>query len=110
MQYSGHPAREFAAINVDVIHPCTDKHISKYSQQKSCMVNETAEMYSAVTGVHIEAIPAAATAWVFNILEKKKEADRMIFEDPDPVTGFMLHPDLKWDRTQVCWPQLNCVE
>jgi hypothetical protein len=24
------------------------------------------------------------------------EADRLIFEDFDPVNGFMIHPDLKW--------------
>lgn len=26
------------------------------------------------------------------------EADRLLFEDSDPETGFMLHPDLKWDQ------------
>ncbi len=34
---------------------------------------------------------------MYNILEKKAEAERLIFEDPDPDTGFMLHPDMKWD-------------
>ena len=35
------------------------------------------------------------------------EAERLLFEDPDPETGFMLHPDLKWDQTQ---PQsLYCI-
>ena len=27
------------------------------------------------------------------------EADRLIFEDADPETGFLLHPDLKWVST-----------
>ena len=35
--------------------------------------------------------------WVYNILEKKKEVDRVIYDDPDPETGFVLLPDLKWD-------------
>jgi hypothetical protein len=26
------------------------------------------------------------------------EVERLLFEDPDPDTGFMLHPDLKWDQ------------
>ena len=34
---------------------------------------------------------------MYNILEHKKEVDRIVFEDPDPVTGFILVPDLKWD-------------
>ena len=28
------------------------------------------------------------------------EVDRLLFDDPDPDMGFMLHPDLKWDQTQ----------
>lgn len=24
------------------------------------------------------------------------EVDRLLFEDPNPQLGFMLHPDLKW--------------
>lgn len=27
----------------------------------------------------------------------KQEAQRIVFEDPDPVDGFVLLPDLKWD-------------
>lgn len=40
--------------------------------------------------------------WVYNILEKKAEADRIVFEDPDPRVGFVLLPDFKWDQKQVC--------
>lgn len=39
--------------------------------------------------------------WVYNILEKKAEAERVIFEDTDPQLGFTLLPDLKWDQKQV---------
>ena len=39
--------------------------------------------------------------WVYNILEHKQEADRIIFEDPDPEIGFILLPDLKWDGRNV---------
>lgn len=35
--------------------------------------------------------------WVYNILEHKKEEDRIVFEDKDPENGFILLPDLKWD-------------
>ena len=38
---------------------------------------------------------------MYNILEKKQEADRIVFEDPDPETGFILLPDMKWDRKAV---------
>lgn len=39
--------------------------------------------------------------WVYNILEKKAEADRIVHENPDPCNGFVLVPDLKWNQNQV---------
>nr|XP_015192852.1 PREDICTED: m7GpppX diphosphatase [Lepisosteus oculatus] len=39
--------------------------------------------------------------WVYNILEKKAEADRIVYEDPDPDVGFVLLPDFKWDQKQL---------
>ena len=39
--------------------------------------------------------------WVYNILDKKSEVERILFEDPDPVSGFILLPDMKWDERQV---------
>lgn len=39
--------------------------------------------------------------WVDNILEKKAEADRIVYEDPDPQVGFVLLPDFKWNQKQV---------
>ena len=38
---------------------------------------------------------------VFNILDGKKEADRILFRDDDPKTGFIILPDLKWDPTSA---------
>lgn len=35
---------------------------------------------------------------MYNILEKKTEADRIVYEDPDEDVGFILLPDMKWDR------------
>jgi len=39
--------------------------------------------------------------WVYNILEKRSEQERIIFEDPDVKTGFILVPDMKWDGKQL---------
>ena len=39
--------------------------------------------------------------WVYNILEKKQEKERIVFEDTDPDIGFILLPDMKWDRKDL---------
>ncbi|GAQ88082.1 Scavenger mRNA decapping enzyme [Klebsormidium nitens] len=98
---------DLSAINVNVIYPATEKHILKYSTQKSVLVKETAAAYAAVTRPYIESQGAERLQWVYNILEKKAEAERLIYEDPDPQLGFTLHPDLKWDQKQV--DSLHCV-
>lgn len=36
---------------------------------------------------------------MYNILDHKKEVERIAFEDPCPENGFILLPDLKWDGT-----------
>ena len=39
--------------------------------------------------------------WVHNVLDGKAESDRVVYSDPDPLSGFMLLPDMKWDRSDV---------
>lgn len=39
--------------------------------------------------------------WVYNVLEHKHETERIIFEDKNPNTGFVLLPDLKWNGKQT---------
>ncbi|XP_033729907.1 m7GpppX diphosphatase-like, partial [Pecten maximus] len=39
--------------------------------------------------------------WVYNILDKKSESDRIVFEDACPKDGFILLPDMKWNRKEL---------
>ena len=38
---------------------------------------------------------------MYNILEGRKEAERVLFDDKHEDVGFMLVPDLKWDQTSM---------
>ena len=38
---------------------------------------------------------------MYNILNGTSEADRVIYKDPDPVNGFIILPDLKWDAKDI---------
>jgi m7GpppX diphosphatase len=102
VQFCGPPPPEFARIVVDVIDPCTEKHIQKYF-----MVVETPELYRKVTLPHVEAIPSSAIQWVYNILENQAEPERKVFEDSDPEMGFLMQTDLKWDQSKL--EQLHCL-
>jgi m7GpppX diphosphatase len=110
VQFEGQLGAEDSAINVDIIYPCTEKHISKYSAQQTLMLTETPDVYNAVTLPYILSIPKSAIQWVYNVLDKSKEAERLLFEDPDDDIGFILQPDMKWDQSQVYMHASLCLE
>lgn len=81
-----------------IIHPATPKHIAKYTKQSRLLVKETPELYKTVVEPYISANPASRLQWVQNILEERSEMDSLVAADRDPVSGFYLLPDSKWDR------------
>ncbi|XP_068571460.1 m7GpppX diphosphatase [Cebidichthys violaceus] len=87
-------------IKTTVVCPATEKHVKKYQRQESFLVEETGEDYQSITLPYIQK-QSFSVQWVHNILEKKAEAERIVYEDPDPEVGFVLLPDFKWDQKQV---------
>lgn len=101
--YTSYGGRLSAAINgltVTVICPATQKHVDKYIYKAQHMITETPKLYKEVTEPYIAA-QQLSLQWVYNILEHKKESERILYEDPDPETGFILLPDMKWDTKQT---------
>lgn len=88
------------ALKSTLIFPATDKHIEKYSAQKIYMIRETAEDYRSITLPHVTS-SSLSHQWLENILLKKSETERIVCEDSNPQTGFILIPDLKWDCQQL---------
>ncbi|XP_077387525.1 m7GpppX diphosphatase [Festucalex cinctus] len=87
-------------MKVTVVCPATEKHVKKYQRQESFLVEETADDYQSITLPFIQK-QSFSVQWVYNILEKKAESERIVFEDPDPKLGFVLLPDFKWDQKQL---------
>ncbi|KAI1286094.1 m7GpppX diphosphatase [Halotydeus destructor] len=94
------PASELNSIKTTIIHPATDKHIEKFLPQEFHILEETPEKYQEITLPFINS-SQFDMSWVINILDHKKETERIVFEDPDPEVGFVLLPDSKWDRKQL---------
>ncbi|XP_055620848.1 m7GpppX diphosphatase [Toxorhynchites rutilus septentrionalis] len=87
---------EINQLKVTIIYPASEKHILKYSSQTRYLVEETAKDYQTVTLPHLEQ-EQLSLEWLYNILEHRKEQERIVFEDPSDELGFILLPDLKWD-------------
>ncbi|VDM82566.1 unnamed protein product, partial [Strongylus vulgaris] len=87
-------------VKSQLIYPANDKVVAKYRQEEKFVIRETAEDYRTITVEYIEKYQMDLN-WVYNVLSKNKEADRIIYEDPDPHNGFILAPDIKWDGVSM---------
>lgn len=88
-------------LQLKVIWPAQEDHIRKYSAQARRMFHETPELYHSVVVPYMDSFPASRLEWVFNILDGKKEAERILYRRSDPEDGFIILPDLKWDETSL---------
>ena len=89
-------------LKLNLIYPCTEKHIKKYSPQKVRMVNETPEIYAQRVRPYMQKMrDEGRLNWVFNILEGRAEQDDILLREAGENAdneGFLLTPDLNWDR------------
>ena len=89
-------------LKLNLIWPCTAQHIKKYSDQALRMVTEAPEIYRDYIRPHMSAKREEGRLnWVFNILEGRTEQEDVITRDPGqhgPEDGFLMLPDLNWDR------------
>ncbi|OQR89347.1 scavenger mRNA-decapping enzyme DcpS [Achlya hypogyna] len=101
--YSNHVgvlSGENDALRVTVIYPATEAHIAKHTEQTFHFVVETKDVYESVTLPYINSIPLEKIQWVrLTTSRSTKEADKIVLEDNDPKTGFLLLPDTKWTRS-----------
>ncbi len=89
-------------LKLNLIHPCTEKHIKKYSPQTVRMVTETPEIYKQYVRPYMQRMrDEGRLNWVFNIIEGRAEQEDVLLRDAGPPNadeGFLLTPDLNWDK------------
>lgn len=129
------PVRAPPDLKLNLIYPCTDQHIKKYSPQSLRMVTETPEIYATYVLPFMQRKREEGRLnWVFNIIEGRTEQEDVILreystsgdrsqtttaatsdseaiaaaEEKDEADeaeganeGFLLLPDLNWDRETV---------
>ncbi|KAL4927372.1 putative mRNA decapping hydrolase [Aspergillus undulatus] len=94
----GHPSHD---LKLNVIWPCTEQHVKKYSNQVLRMVTETPEIYRDYIRPYMQAKREEGRLnWVFNILEGRTEQEDVILRDDEhgAEDAFLMLPDLNWDR------------
>ncbi|KAH7145775.1 HIT-like domain-containing protein [Dactylonectria estremocensis] len=91
-----------ADLKINLIYPCTETHVKKYSKQGVRFVIETPEIYkNKIRPYMLEKREQGRLNWAFNIIEGKKEVEDVIYRTKLGEAGdegFLLLPDLNWDR------------
>ncbi|KKA26528.1 hypothetical protein TD95_005071 [Thielaviopsis punctulata] len=101
-------------LKINLIYPCTDAHIKKYSKQAVRYVVETPHIYARhIRPLMLDKRAAGRLNWVYNILAGRKEAEDVVDRTPlgavENPEGYVLMPDLNWDRATVDALHLLCL-
>jgi m7GpppX diphosphatase len=92
----------FADLKINLIYPCTETHVKKYSKQGARLVTETSHIYKEhIHPYMLSKREAGRLNWVFNIIEGRTEVEDVIYRTVLGAAGdegFLLLPDLNWDR------------
>ncbi|CAG8774251.1 13441_t:CDS:2, partial [Racocetra fulgida] len=89
-----HKDKKWPDFKITLIWPATETHIRKYSLQQRYLIRETPQIYEMFVKPFIKSVPASRIQWVYNILQKKSEVEKIIFEVDDEEKGFILLPDI----------------
>ncbi|CAM9304297.1 unnamed protein product [Ascophyllum nodosum] len=83
--------------SLEVVAPAPQRTIDRSRSVPTVMVSETAEMHASRTAPFIDEVLARGNSltWLFNVLAKKKEAERILYAD-DQENGFLMTVDTKW--------------
>merc|ERR1712098_157812 len=60
-------------LNIEIIYPITDIHISKYSYKDLYLIHESNYIYNTYTKVMIDNINISSIQWLYDILNGIKE-------------------------------------
>ena len=93
-------------LKLNLIYPCTETHVKKYSPQQARMVIETPQIYAQYTRPFMQRKREEGRLnWVFNIIEGRTEQEDVILRDSTnpghDEEGFLLLPDMNWDRKTI---------
>jgi m7GpppX diphosphatase len=98
-------AEDFTDLKINLIYPSTEQHLKKYSKQGVRMVVETPEIYAQkIRPYMLQKREQGRLNWVWNIIDGKTEVEDVIYRTPrgrDGDKGFLLLPDLNWDRKTI---------
>jgi m7GpppX diphosphatase len=86
------------SFSCEVIFPASQFQIDRCRPTRFVTFSETPAMYEEVTCPFIKERvgDGSSLSWLYNVLDGSKEQERLLADDPDPITGFIINIDTKW--------------
>jgi len=95
---------EYIKYGVEVIYPATEVDIRRNTRIQMHIIYETPIMFETI--VKPITLDTNNIQWVYNILDGKKEVDRVLYNSEDETAGFLLNIDTKWrDHPDISLPR-----
>jgi m7GpppX diphosphatase len=91
-----------AAFALEVISPASEKQIARSRPQPGSFVIETPGLYNAVVAPYISSLDPRSVSWIEKVLDLSKERERVLHNNTDAATGFLLNVDTKWKTHPDC--------
>ena len=91
-------------LKLNLIYPCTEKHLRKYAFQQLRSVREGPEVYEKYVRPFMRRCREEGRLnWVFNIIEGRSEQENVLFRSQaaNVLDDYLLLPDMNWDRTTM---------
>ncbi|XP_018026858.1 m7GpppX diphosphatase isoform X2 [Hyalella azteca] len=93
--HTAHLPPHLNKVEVTIKYPVAEAAFTTFDAGRLVAVSETAELYASHSAAYIRS-RRKFHKWIYNILDDKCEADRVILRDSDPLNGFVLLSDMKW--------------
>ena len=97
------PVHADAALTAEQRAALLEKHVARSTAQTAHLVRETAALYAAAHAPLVAALPPAALGWVYKILAKEKEEERLLHDTPGE-DGILLNVDPKARKGLLGFP------
>lgn len=92
--YLASSATTTPSLKLNLIYPCTEQHVKKYSPQGARMVTETPEIYKNHVRPYMQKKREEGKLnWVWNIIEGKTEQEEVMYREHGEE-GFLILPDM----------------
>jgi m7GpppX diphosphatase len=92
-----HELNNIDTIDVEINTNTTKNTYCTKRKNTKIIVQETQYLYKNIIKPYVKNNLLIKNSWIYDILDGTKENENIIYKNNDPINGFVVLPDPKWD-------------